>query len=198
MNTTTQVSLGIAKSLAALTNQNLQPHGATASDIPEKPGVLAPKPPPLLQDEEDHPTTNVTDIDEKYCLTGYGDLSVSENSDVVETGIGDQRLRDPQLKHIHPYTGHQTAKAVSEPVSKFYSDDTNELLLTSDIRQLEPESLRNAIKTTSTTFPSIHRKYNRFYEGFIKKNSPVRMRQRSPIPSTTPASEAVDARASSD
>jgi hypothetical protein len=194
MNTTTQVSPGITKSLAALVDHDLQPSNATVYNIPEKPGARVPKL-PLLRYEEECPTINVIDVDEKYCLSGYGDISVSEHYDVVETGEGDQKLRVPRLKHIRPRARHQTTKAVSDSVSKSDSDNTNEPLLTSHVRQLEPEFLRNMSQRMTTNPPDTpDMNAKEFFENLLRKIPPVRRRQRTLILPTSPASEAVDAR----
>lgn len=193
MNTTTKVSLSIEKSLVALTNDDLQPSHASVYNIPEKPRPRVPKPPLLRY--EDCPTINVTDADERYCLSGYGDISVSEHYDVVQTGEDDQKLRVPRLKHTRPRARYQTDKAVSDPVSKSDSHDTIEPLLTSDVRQLEPEFFRNTIQATSANPPDTpSTDFKEIFETLLGKNPPVRRRRRTLILSTSLGSEAIDAR----
>jgi len=121
MNTSTQVSLGIAKSLVALADYDLKPSYAAAYNIPERPRARVPKL-PLLRYEE-CPTVNVSDADEEYCLTGYGEATVSEQYDVAETGEDDQKLRVPRLRHVRPRARYQSTKAVSDPVSESDSGD---------------------------------------------------------------------------
>jgi len=211
MNTTTQVSPSIAKSLVALTNRDLQTHTASVYNIPERPRARIPTPPttasvyniperprayvptlPLLRYEEEHPTIIVSDADEQYCLTGYGDLPVSEQYNAVETGEDDQRLRVPQLQHMRPRAQYQTTKTFSRPVCKSNSDDTTELLLTGEIRQLEPEVFRDVIHATSANPPDTQNAdFRVFFENLLRKTPPTR-RQRSLIPQTSPAPEVVD------
>lgn len=193
MNTTTQVSLSIVKSPVALTNRDLQPPTASVCNIPERPRAHVSKL-PLLRYEEEHPTIIVSDADEKYCLTGYGDLPVSEEYDSTETGEDEHKLRVPRLQRTRPRAQYQTTKTVSRPVSKSNSGDTTGLLLTSEIQQLEPEVFRNVIQATSANPPETpNTDFRVFFENLLSKSPPIRRRQRSLILQTSSASEAVDA-----
>ena len=188
---TTKVSPSVVNSLVAVANYDLQPSCATVYNIPERPIARTPKL-PLLRYEEDCPTICVSDADEQYCLTGYGDISVSEHYNAVETGEDEQKLRVPRLKHIRPRARYQTAKAVSDPVGKSDSDDPNEPALASYVRQLDPERFRYATKATSTDPPSTPTTdFREFFENLLKRPSPTR--RRTLVLSASPGSEAIDA-----
>ena len=140
MNSTTKVCLSSLKPLATLTDQDLQPSHATVYDIPERPRPRAPKL-PILRYEEECPAINVSDADEDWCLTGYGEISVSEQYNVVDTGEDEEKLRVPRLRHTRPRARYQTTKTVSDPVSESGSDEPSEPLLTGGVPQLEPETV---------------------------------------------------------
>jgi hypothetical protein len=116
------VSLSAAKSLVSPTNEHQQPPYATAYNTREQPVVRVHKP-PLLRYVEECPAIVVSDADEKYCLVGYGEISISEYYDVVETGEDKQKLRVPRLRHLRPRARYQTTKDVSDPVSTSDSDE---------------------------------------------------------------------------
>lgn len=194
MNTsTTKVSLCITKPLVALANYDLQPPFATEYDIPERPRARVPKLPVLRYEE--CPSINVADAEE-YCLTGYGEISVSEEYSVVETGEDEQKLRVPRLRHLRPRARYQTqTKAVSDAVSESELDESDEPLLTGDVRQLEAEHLRRTIRATSTNPPaSPNTDFREFFENLLNRNPLPRRRQRSLVLPTCFASEAIDAR----
>lgn len=187
MNTSTQ------KSPAALANYDLQSSYATVYAIPERPRTRAPKLPFLRY--EDCPMTNVSDADEKYCLTGYGEISISEHYDVAETGEDDQKLRVPRLRHVRPRARRQPAKAVSNSVSESDLGGPSEPLLMSDVRQLKHEHFRKTIQTASKNLPDTpSTDFREFFENLLRKPPLTRRKNRTPILSTSVASEAVDAR----
>lgn len=188
--TTTKVSFSITKLSATLTNQNLQSY-ATVYNIPERPKARATKLPLLRY--EDGPAITVTDVDEEYCLTGYGEISVSEQYNVVETGEDEQKLRVPRLRHTRPRARYQTTRAVSDPVSDLEPDDLDEPLLTGDVRQLEPEHFRRTVQATSANPPaSPNTDFREFFEHLLKRAPPPRRYRTLDLPSCF-ASEAVDA-----
>ena len=193
--TTTKVSLNTAGYLAALTDQNLQPSCAMVYDIPERPRARVPKL-PILRYEEDCPTITISDADEQYCLTGYGEISVSEHYNVVETGEDEQKLRVPRLRHTRPRARYQTqiVKAVSDPVSESESDESDEPLLTGDVRQLEPEYFRHTVHATLANPPaSPNTDFREFFENLLRRNPPPRRQRTLALPNRF-ASEAIDAR----
>ncbi|KAF9650115.1 hypothetical protein BDM02DRAFT_3127890 [Thelephora ganbajun] len=193
MNTTTKVGITGAKSFALPIDHDLQPSYATVYNIPERPRVRSPQLSVLRYEE--CPTITVSEPDEEYCLTGYGDVSISEYYHTSEAGEDEQKLRVPRLKHARPRAQCQTNKAVSDPVSRYDSDDLGELLLTGDVRQLEPECFRNTIKATSDDPPTTpDTDFREFFENLLRKTPPVRRRNRTLILPTAPASEAIDAR----
>ena len=116
------VSFSVAKSLVSPTNEHPQPSYATAYNTREQPTVRVHKP-PLLRYVEECPAIVVSDADEKYCLVGYGEVSISEYYDLVETGEDKQKLRVPRLRHLRPRARYQTTKDVSDPVSTSDSDE---------------------------------------------------------------------------
>lgn len=189
----TQVSLPTAKPIPNLADYGLQTSHASVYNIPERSQARVTKP-SLLRYTEDNPTINILDTDEKYCLTGYGEISVSEHYDVIETGEDEKHLRVPRLRHVRPRARHQTVKTVSDPVGRFNSDDPNEPLLTSDIQQFEPEYFRNAIRATSTPPDTPSTDFREFFENLLRKPPPTRRRKRSLILPISFGSEAVDAR----
>ena len=193
MNTTTKVSFDVAKLPIALTKYHLQSSCATVYDIPERPRGRVPKL-PLLRYEE-CPTINASDADEGYCLTGYGEISVSEHYNVLDTVEDEQKLRVPRLRHTRPRARYQTTKAVSDPVSQSDSDDSDEPPLTGGVRQLEPEHFRNTIQTTLNNPPATpSTDFREFFENLLRKTPPTRRRQRTLVLPTSCASEAIDAR----
>ena len=193
MNSTTKVCLSSLKPLATLTDQDLQPSHATVYDIPERPRPRAPKL-PILRYEEECPAINVSDADEDWCLTGYGEISVSEQYNVVDTGEDEEKLRVPRLRHTRPRARYQTTKTVSDPVSESGSDEPSEPLLTGGVPQLEPETFRNTIQATMADPPdSPNTDFREFFENLLRKNPPARRRQRTLVLSTSFHSEAIDA-----
>lgn len=194
MNSTTKVSLSSLKPLVTLTNQDLQPSYATVYNIPERPRARVPKL-PILRYEEDCPAINVSDADEDWCLTGYGEISVSEQYNVVETGEDEQKLRVPRLRHTRPRARYQTTKTVSDPVSESGSYEPIEPLLTGSVPQLEPETFRNTIQATMANPPdSPNSDFREFFENLLRKNPPPKRRQRTLVLATSFHSEAIDAR----
>lgn len=192
---TTKVSLGVAKPLVTSTNYDLQQSHASVYDIPERPKARAPKL-PLLRYEEDCPTIKISDADEGYCLTGYGEISVSEHYVVDETGEDKEKLRVPRLRHTRPRARYQTVtyKAVSDPVSEPDSHDPHEPPLISDAPQLELECFRNTVQATSTSRSySPNTDFREFFDNLLRKTPPTRRRRRSLILQTSFASEAIDA-----
>ena len=194
MNSTTKVSLSGSDLLVALTNQYPQPSCATVFDIPERPRSRVPKL-PILRYEEECPTINVSDADEDWCLTGYGEISVSEQYNVVETGEDEHKLRVPRLRHTRPRARYQITKTVSDPVSESGSDEPSEPLLTGGVPQLEPETFRNTVQATLANPPdSPNSDFREFFENLLRKNPPTRRRKRTLVLPTSFASEAIDAR----
>jgi len=193
MNSTTKVSLSGVKLSVTLTDRDPQTSCATVYNIPERPRARVPKL-PVLRYEEDCPTITVSDADEDWCLTGYGEISVSEQYNVVDTE-DEQKLRVPRLRHTRPRARYQTTKAVSDPVSEYGSDKQGELPLTSGAPQLEPETFRNTVQATLANAPdSPTSDFREFFENLLRKNPPPRRRQRSLFLTTSFASEAIDAR----
>ena len=179
----------------ALANYNLQPRHAAVYDIPERPKAPVPEP-PLLRYEE-CPTIKVSDADEEYCLTAYGDISVSDHYDVVDVAEDEQKLRVPRLKHTRPRARSQAqvTKPGWNPVSVFDSDNLGEPPLIGNTGQLEHEYFRNVIKTTSPDPPVTPEvDFREFFENLLKKPPPTSRRQRTQVLSDSVASEAIDAR----
>ena len=175
-----------------LSNQDLQPHYATVYNIPERPRAPAPKVPLLRY--EDLPRNDSSDPEEKYCLTGYGETTVSDHYDVTDTGEDKKKRRVPRLRHTRPRSQHQTeaAMAYSDPVSTSDPDGPGELL-TGDAGRLEPEYFRNIIKGTSADrLATPNADFRAFFENF--RNGPQTRRKRTLILQNSPASEAIDAR----
>lgn len=190
MDAATRVSFSDSNSFVALTNHNLQPHYAKVYDIPERPRIPAPKIPLLRY--EDSPTTDGSDPDEEYCLTGYGETTISDHYGAGDPGEVEQKRRVPRLRNTRPRSKHQT-EADPDPLGTSGSDGPGESLLTADAGQLEPEYFRNVIKERSAGRPTTpNMDFRAFFEN-LRNNSQTR-RQRTLILQNSPASEAIDAR----
>ena len=196
MNSATKVCLGCSNSFIPLINYDFQPHCATVYDIPERPRVpvLVPKI-PILRYQEICPTPDdVSEIDEEDCLTGYGEVTVSEHRGVVDASEKEQRHRVPRPRRSRPSSQCQTTRVGLDHVSPQDSGFRGEPVFTdSDAEQFEPEYFRHIIKTNSPTdrpvTPSVD--FRTFFENL--RNTPQLRKQRT-LPQNSPASEAIDAR----
>lgn len=195
MNSSTKVSLSSTKWLVATLIVTPQPPYAAVYDIPERPRAHVPKLPLLRY--EDCPAINVSEADDEYYLTGYGDISISEQFDVVDTGEDEQKLRVPRLRHARPRARYQTqtTKAVSDPVSEPDPDEQDEPLIMGAVGQLEPEYFRNTVKATLANPPgSPTTDFRAFFENLLRKPPPTRRRQHTLGLPNSFASKAIDAR----
>ncbi|KAF9785165.1 hypothetical protein BJ322DRAFT_1193090 [Thelephora terrestris] len=172
-------------------NTSTKPQHASVYNIPERPRVPpVPDVPPLR-----HLYAQTTSVSEEDCLTGYGEISVSECYDVVDVGGDEQKQRVPRLKHTRPRSYHQTqaTRTVSNLVSTPDPNGRGQSQLTNGVGKFEPKYFRHIIKATSTDPPvNPEADYRSLFE--TMKNPPKIRRRRTLILQNAPASEAIDAR----